>query len=66
MENDILICNCNEIYKSLNYKIYSINGNCLRTGTTVSSINIEELNKGIYLLELETSSIRQMVKIIKQ
>lgn len=54
------------INKSLNYKIYSINGNCLRTGTTVSSINIEELNKGIYLLELETSSIRQMVKIIKQ
>ncbi len=54
------------INKSLNYKIYSINGNCLRTGTTVSSINIEELNKGIYLLELETLWLKHFIKIVKQ
>ena len=47
------------------YKIFTINGTCVKFGETQNSINIEDLSKGIYLLQFDTLSAKQILKIIK-
>ena len=52
----------------LNYKIYSSSSELIKSGiVTENSINIELLNTGVYILELEeiTTQLKHNFKIIK-
>ena len=54
------------VNETINYKICTIDGNCVKTGETNALINTGELKTGVFILILETSSIKQIIKIIKQ
>jgi ELWxxDGT repeat protein len=50
----------------INYKILTIDGICIKSGEAENNINIGNLSKGLYLLQIETSSAKQIIKIVKQ
>ena len=52
-----------------NYKIYDILGKLILTGNISvqnNKVNVEKLNKGIYILELESKTVKVSKKLIKQ
>ena len=52
-----------------NYNLFDVNGRLIKTGTQTkgsSSINVQGLTKGMYLLQMMTDNYKQTERIIKQ
>ena len=61
--NDILYVNGVE---TASYKIFSIEGKLIKSGSATSSIQLGDLSKGMYLLQLTANGATETKKIIKK
>ena len=52
--------------KNYSYKIYDMLGNLCLTGSKGNAINVENLKKGIYFIELSSSNSSKKIKFVKE
>ncbi len=69
--SDVVLINTNELEESFNIRLYDLAGNLViqevfAQSTKNCSIDVEALNSGIYMLQLESQSHIYIQKVIKQ
>lgn len=52
--------------ENANYKIFSIDGKLIKSGTASAQLNLSDLSKGMYLLQLTANGATETKKIIKK